>query len=71
MCVYMCKIVYVTCLHILIEYRNTNNKLKYKTFSMGNNVMCTINCIHRKAATLCTLESLLFQVYNCKYLAKV
>ena len=70
-CVHLCTIFYATCLNILIEYRNNNNKLRYKMFSMGNNVIYTINWIHRKPATLCTLEPFLFQVYNYKYLAKL
>jgi hypothetical protein len=73
MYVYMCKIVYATCLHILAEFRsnNSNNIKKYKMFSIGNNVIYMINCIHRKSATLHTLETFLFQVYNCKYLAQM
>jgi len=39
---------------------------KYKPFSMGNNITCTMNCNYRTAATLCTLGTL-FQVYNCKH----
>jgi hypothetical protein len=31
--------------------------VKYKTFNMGNKVTCIINCNHRIAATLCTLET--------------
>ena len=36
---------------------------KQKTFSMGNNISCPINCNYRTAATLCTLESLFFVIY--------
>ena len=31
--------------------------VKYKTFNMGNKITCTINCNHRIATTLCTLET--------------
>jgi hypothetical protein len=30
---------------------------KYKTFNIGNNNTCTINCNNRIAATLCTLDT--------------
>jgi len=30
---------------------------RYKTFNMGNNITCTINCNYRTAATLNTLET--------------
>ena len=32
--------------------------LKYKMFIMGNCIACTVNCNHRMAATLYTLETL-------------
>ena len=31
---------------------------------MGNNITCAINCNHRIAATLYTLETCLFKVYE-------
>jgi hypothetical protein len=31
---------------------------KYRTFNMGNNITCSINCNYRIAVKLCTLETL-------------
>jgi len=33
--------------------------LKYKMFIMGNCIACTVNCNHRRVATLYTLETLI------------
>jgi hypothetical protein len=37
---------------------------------MGNSITCAMNCNYRVAATLYTLETWFFQVYNCKYLTQ-
>jgi len=39
-------------------------------FDGRNNMTCSTNCKYRTAATLCTIETRVFQVYNCKYLHK-
>ena len=32
---------------------------------MGNSITCAIDINNREAATLCTLETRLFEVHNC------
>ena len=39
-----------------MHYNNNKNN-KYKTFNLGNNITCTINCKYRIAATLYTIET--------------
>ena len=36
-------------------------------FHVRNNITCSTNCKYRTAATLCTQETWLNQVHNCKY----
>jgi hypothetical protein len=42
----------------------------YKTFKIGNNITCTINCDNTTATTMHALETQ-FQVRNCKYPATI
>jgi len=46
---------------------NSNVKVQ-NLFNQRNNITCSTNCKYRTADTLGTLETGLFQVYNCKYL---
>jgi hypothetical protein len=49
---------------------NSNNVKITNIFHVQNNITCSTNCKYRIAATLYTLETFFFQVYNSKYPAK-
>jgi hypothetical protein len=51
---------------LYITQSNNNNNNNYKTFNIGNNITCNINCKYRIVAKLYNLQTW-FQVYNYIY----